>query len=171
MGSLRTTRLLVTATSVVLAGPGTALAAGTPKFVVPQVTPAGAVPRDLEVADVTTDARPDALVADPATPGLGVLPGTGQGKLGPRIGSALPGSAAATVAVAVADFTNDGRPDAAVSTIDVVAPDFNGDGKQDVAAIADRVTGDSLNVALVTGPGASRHPRRTFPRSPCPTTI
>ncbi|MBA3249247.1 MAG: VCBS repeat-containing protein [Geodermatophilaceae bacterium] len=71
---------------------------------------------DLEVADVTTDGRPDALVADPATPGLGLLRGTGQGRLGPRVGSAMPGNAAAT-AVAVADFTNDGLPDAAVATV------------------------------------------------------
>ncbi|CAN5800571.1 hypothetical protein BH18ACT7_BH18ACT7_11190 [soil metagenome] len=36
MGTLRTALFLVTATSVVLAGPGTALAAGTPRFAVPQ---------------------------------------------------------------------------------------------------------------------------------------
>lgn len=186
MGTLRTALFLVTATSVVLAGPGTALAAGTPRFAVPQVTPAGVVLTDLEVADVTTDGRPDALVADPATPGLGLLRGTGQGRLGPRVSSALPGNAAAT-AVAVADFTNDGLPDAAVATvsasgnglavlrgrgdgtfvlsatipvpaIDVIAADFNDDGKQDVAAIADRPTGDSLNVALGNGAGGFAAP-------------
>lgn len=50
-----------------------------------------------------------------------------------------------------------------IPAIEVIAADFDGDGDADVAAISDRITGDSLGVALGNGAGAFAPPTSYVP--------
>lgn len=164
-----------------------AAAAVAPSFVVPSQTSAGVLLNSLAVADFNGDGRPDVVVGDSASPGLTVVLGLGQGKLGPPIKSALPANATA-IDVAVADFNGDGRADVAVATsttggtglavmrgrgdgtfvlfttipgikaVGVIAADLDGDGDADVAALTDQPTGDALSVALGNGSGGFAAP-------------
>ncbi len=161
-------------------------AAPAASFVVPSQTPAGVILNSLAVANVNADGRPDALVGDSASPGLTVVLGARQGRLGAPIKSALPGGATA-IDLAVADFNGDGVADVAAATsttqrlglavmrgrgdgtfvllstipakaIEVITADFDKDGDADVAAITDQPTGDQISVALGNGSGGFAPP-------------
>jgi FG-GAP-like repeat len=69
-------------------------------------------PSSVTVADVNGDGRPDALVANTATAGLGVLLGNGTGGFTLRANQAIPGATSYLSNVAVADVNGDGKLDA-----------------------------------------------------------
>jgi hypothetical protein len=96
-----------------------AAAAGPPRFVAPDLSPAGGLlPQDLAVGDFTGDGKQDVAVAnlgpDAFNGGLAVLPGDGAGKLGTPVETDLgAGQGAQDVSNAV-DFDGDGALDLAV---------------------------------------------------------
>lgn len=69
-------------------------------------------PSSVTVADVNGDGRPDALVANTATAGLGVLLGNGTGGFTLRANQAIPGASSYLSNVAVADVNGDSKLDA-----------------------------------------------------------
>jgi len=134
----------------------------------------GSTPRGLAIADLDGDGHLDVAVTDDATDRVGILFGTGDGRL--EAGPA-PAVGAAPAAVAAADFDGDGILDLATAdrlggTVSVllglgggfaapaaypvgsgpqaiVAADFDGDGIPDLAT----ANGNGGDLAVLTGTG------------------
>ena len=74
--------------------------------------PTDQAPRDLQLADLNSDARLDALVTNGNIDAIEALLGNGAGGFGTTV---VVGSGFAPVSLAVGDFNGDSRPDAAIA--------------------------------------------------------
>lgn len=165
--AIRACSVLISATALFIAGSGTgALAAAGPNATFATMTTytVGNAARDVTVADVNGDGKPDAVTANSIANTVSVLLGNGDGTFNPAYSA---GTVFNTRGVAIADFDKDGDRDivatlgsgvgvvllsnqgestptfapttlmtntGAIGMREVVAADFNADSYPDIAA-------------------------------------
>ncbi len=165
------------------------LGTGSGEFLVPIETPAGFGPNNLELADVTEDTRPDALISNFDTTTLGLLDGNGDGSFA-ALRSVATGGAQPGV-IRTSDLDRNGTTDVltvhfdrgmsvllgtaagalgpavsyetGLNPTDLVVADFDGNDVPDIAVANSGLVDGNGSISILLGNGDGTFgPRRDF---------